>query len=331
MARVDYRYLVKRLFVSVLVLWATVTLLFLLLKAMPGDFTTTFVNPQIEAEDLAQLKREYGLNDPLWMQYLKWVRNYLTLQFGYSLSSRAPVIQLIKIRMPRTLVLFGTAFLLQYTIGTLAGINFGWNRGSKTDQSGFVGGLTLYSIPFFWVAWILLFVLAYEGFGLSLFPTGKMTTPFVSNFDAVSYILSVGYHIVLPAASLLLVGWAGAMLVMRTSMQEVVDAPYVQTARAKGLSPATVKYKHAARNAMIPVVTQAIIGIAFIIDGAVIVEQIFSWPGMGQLLIQAIFSNNFPVAFAAFFMLAVLVVAMHLVVDFVYTILDPRIRFGESS
>lgn len=329
--RVNYQYLLKRLAVSVVVLWVTVTLLFLLLKAMPGDFTTNFLNPNIPAEDLAAMRARYGLDDPLWLQYLKWMRNYLTLDFGYSIQSPSPVLDVIKVRLPRTLALFGTAFLLQYTVGTLAGINFGWRRGTRTDKTGFVGGLMLYSIPFFWVAWILLFVLAYDQFGVALFPTGKMTTTYVSNFNALTLLFDVGYHLILPAASLVLVGWAGAMLVMRTSMQEVVDAPYIQTARAKGLPPSVVKYKHAARNALIPVATQAVVGIAFIIDGAVIVEQIFSWPGMGQLLIQAIFNDNFPVAFAAFFVLAALVILMHLVLDFVYTILDPRIRFGETQ
>jgi len=127
------------------------------------------------------------------------------------------------------------------------------------------------------------------------------------------------------------IGWAGAMLVMRTSMQEVIDAPYIQTARAKGLAPSTIKYKHAARNALIPVATQAIVGIAFIVDGGVIVESVFSWPGMGKLLVDAILNRNFPVAFAAFMMLAVLIVVMRLLTDIAYTYLDPRIKFGEGQ
>jgi len=121
------------------------------------------------------------------------------------------------------------------------------------------------------------------------------------------------------------------MLVMRTSMQEVVDAPYIETARAKGLSPATVKYKHAARNALIPVATQAIVGIAFIIDGSVIVETVFSWPGIGALLVSAILARDFPVALAAFFGLGVLIVTMRFLTDIAYTYLDPRIKFGESE
>lgn len=329
--RISTRYLLKRIAVSVVVVWALLTLIFLLLKAMPGDITTRLLNPNLDPADLQRLRERYGLNEPLWVQYLKWVRNYMTLDFGYSLTGTRPVTAIIFERLPRTLVLFGTAYLINLTVGTLAGIEFGWNRGSAEDKAGFAGGLTLYSIPFFWMAWLLLLVFAYQGFGIKVFPQGHMTPAFKSVFDAPTLIVDVLWHLALPAASLAVVGWAGTMLVMRTSMQEVLGKEYVQTARAKGLSPTTVKYKHAARNALIPVATQAIVGIAFLIDGSVIVESIYSWPGIGALLVQAILNRNFPVALAAFFMLGVLIVALRLVTDVAYTFLDPRIKFGESQ
>ncbi|MEF8825827.1 MAG: ABC transporter permease [Halapricum sp.] len=158
-----------------------------------------------------------------------------------------------------------------------------------------------------------------------------MTTAFKSQFTMVELVGDILYHLFIPAMSLVVVGWAGAMLVTRTSMQEVLDKQYIYTARAKGLSPTTVKYKHAARNALIPVATQAIVGIAFVIDGSVIVETVFSWPGIGLMLVDAIANRDFPVALASFFMLGVLIVGMRLVTDIVYTYLDPRIKFGESQ
>lgn len=331
MSRISFQYLAKRIAVSVLVLWAMLTLLFLLLKAMPGDFASLLINPNMEQSDIQNLRQRFGLNQPLWKQYLKWVTNYAMLDFGYSLRNVEPVSALIFRRLPRTFVLFGTAFLLNYTIGTIAGIYFGWRRGTVLDKVGFTGGLTLYSIPFFWLAWLLLLVLSYGGFGVSWFPDAHMTTAFQSKFGALGLVADVVWHLVIPAASLVLIGWAGAMLVMRTSMQEVRDEQYVQTARAKGLSPSTVKYKHAARNALIPVTTQAIVGIAFILDGSVIVETVFSWPGIGALLVEAILNRDFPVALASFFMLGVLIVVMRLVTDVVYTYLDPRIKFGGET
>jgi peptide/nickel transport system permease protein len=329
--RVSFQYLLKRLAVSVVILWVILTLLFLLLKAMPGDITTLLLNPNLDAEDLRALREQFGLNQPLWVQYLKWVRNYMVFDFGWSLLSKEQVTVTIARRLPRTIALFGTAFMLNYTVGVIAGIHFGWKRGSRTDRTGFITGLTLFSVPFFWIGWLLLLVFSYKGFGVSWFPNAHMTSAFKSSFTLLELVPDILWHMFLPAASLVFVGWAGAMLVMRTSMQEVVDKPYIETARAKGLAPSTIKYKHAARNALIPVATQAIIGIVFILDGAVIVEAVFSWPGMGQLLIQAILNRDFPVALAAFYMLAFLIVVMRLMTDIAYTYLDPRIKFGEAS
>lgn len=329
--RISFNYLAKRVAVSVLVLWVLLTLLFLLLKAMPGDITSLLLNPNLTAEDLQNLRRQFGLNQPLWVQYLKWVRNYAVFDFGYSLANKESVTVMIARRLPRTVALFGTAFLLNYTLGVIAGIHFGWNRGGTTDKTGFVTGLTLYSVPFFWVAWMLLLVFSYQGFGVSWFPNAHMTSAFQSQFGLFELIVDVLWHMVLPAASLVVVGWAGAMLVMRTAMQEVVDKPYIETARAKGLAPSTVKYKHGARNALIPVATQGIIALVFILDGAVIVETVFSWPGMGALLVSAIVNRDFPTALAAFYMLGFLIVAARLMTDIAYTYLDPRIKFGEAQ
>ena len=329
--RISFSYLMKRGLISLFIIWALLTLLFLLLQAMPGDITTLLLNPDLGPEEIAQVKERYGLNDPLWQQYLKWLFSYATFNFGYSLQRPEPVASIILTRLPRTLVLFGTAFLLSYTIGVIAGIYFGWNRGSLSDRTGFLGGLTLYSVPFFWIGWLLLLVFSHKTWGLDWLPGAHMTTPFVSEFGAVGLIVDVLLHLLIPAASLVLVGWGGAMLVMRTSMQEVVDEPYIETAWAKGLHPSTVKYKHAARNALIPVATQAMIGIAFVIDGSVIVETVFSWPGLGELLVSAILNRDFPVALAAFFWLGVLIVAMRFLTDVAYTYLDPRIKFGESQ
>jgi peptide/nickel transport system permease protein len=328
--RISGRYLLKRLAVSVVVLWVLLTLLFILLKAMPGNMASLLLNPNLTAEDLRALREQYGLNEPLYVQYFKWITNYATLNFGYSLRNTEPVLALIARRLPRTLVLFGTAYLINLTVGTLAGIQFGWRRGSAEDKIGFSTGLTLYSIPFFWLAWMLLLVFSYSEYPFSVFPSAHMTPAFESVFGWLDLIAGVLWHLFIPALSLALVGWAGNMLVMRTSMQEVLGKEYITMARAKGLSPTAVKYKHAARNALIPVATQAIVGIAFIIDGSVIIETVFSWPGIGLLLVEAIINRDFPVALAAFFMLGVLIVVMRLVTDIAYTYLDPRIKFGES-
>lgn len=330
-SRVSSRYLLKRTGLSVFTIWIILTLLFLLLKAMPGDYASILLAQSLGSGDIEALRQQFGLDKPWWVQYLRWVQNYLMLNFGMSYTKGEPVANILLRRLPRTLVLFGTAFLLNYTFGILTGINFGWHRGGKVDKTGFLTGLTLYSIPFFWLAWLLLLLLSYEGFGVAWFPSGHMLPAFQSAFTSTELIIGTLTHMFIPAASLAVVGWGGSMLVMRTSMQEVLDKHYIEIARAKGLAPATVKYKHAGRNALIPVATQAIVGIAFMIDGSVVVETVFSWPGIGALLVTAIMDRDLPVALASFFMLGVIIVLMRLLTDVVYTYLDPRIKFGESQ
>lgn len=329
--RISFNYLLSRAVASLFILWVLLTLLFVLLKAMPGDITSILVSPDMKPSDIRAIRQRFGLNQPLWVQYVKWVRNYLLFDFGYSLLKQEPVVTVIARRLPRTIALFGTAFMVNYTIGVVTGIHFGWNRGSRLDKSGFISGLTLYSIPFFWIGWLLLLVFSYRGFGVEWFPNAHMTSAFVSKFTPWMFVTDVLWHLFLPAASLVLIGWAGPMLVMRTAMQEVLDKPYIYTARAKGLPPATVKYKHGARNAFIPVATQAVIAIAFIIDGSVIVETVFSWPGIGTLLVDAILDRDFPTALAAFYMLGILIIVLRFLTDIAYTYLDPRIKFGESE
>jgi peptide/nickel transport system permease protein len=178
-------------------------------------------------------------------------------------------------------------------------------------------------MPAFWISWLFIWLL---NFKLGWLPSAYMFTPFPEfEWTAWTVMRDVLYHIALPIVSLSFIGWVGAMLIMRPQMNNVTDEGYVFLAQAKGLSDRTVMIKHAARNALIPVATGAIIGLAFLIDGSVIIEAVFSWPGMGSLIV------NFPVAQAAFFMLAVLIVAARLLTDIAYTYLDPRIKFGEKQ
>jgi peptide/nickel transport system permease protein len=312
---------------SVVTIYILATLLFVLLHAMPGDIVNAMIKPGMSAEQVENIKQKFGLNEPLWKQYVDFITSYLFFEFGVSFKTFEPVSEQIKERIVPTLILFFPAFVLQYAIGIVTGTYFGWKRGTKTDLVGFISGLTLYSTPFFWFGWILLGVFAYS---LGLFPGGSMLTPFVTDFTWAEGTLDLLWHLVIPVFSLALIGWAGPMLVMRTSMQDVVNSDYIGFAKAQGYNENEVMMKFGARNALIPVVTQAIIGIAFMIDGSVIVETVFSWPGIGKLLVDSIFSRDLPTALAAFYILGVLIVILRLVTDVVYTIIDPRIAFGEN-
>lgn len=328
MARLTGRYVLRRLLISCVTIYALATLLFGLLHAMPGSPIDSLVGPSMTSEQIQRLEGQFGLNEPLWQQYVDFIRNYLVFDFGTSVTTLEPVNERILERLFPTLILFVPAFILQYSIGTILGTYFGWKRGSKVELGGFVAGLTLYSIPFFWLGWILIGVFAYQ---LNVLPSGQMLPPYVNEFTWFEAVTKLVLHLTLPVLSLALIGWAGPMLIMRTTMQDVVDADYIDFARAQGYPESTVMTKFGARNALIPVVTQAIIGIAFMIDGSVIVETVFSWPGIGELLVDAVFEKDLPTALAAFYTLGVLIVVLRFVTDIVYTYIDPRIEFGGTD
>ena len=329
MSRISARYLTKRLVVSYLTLLVIMTLLFFLIRSQPGTFVSSMVSPRTTPAQIMALKERWGLNEPLWQQYIQFMINYQTGQFGRSPTLHEPVWNLIVRRMPRTLILFGAAFVVAYAVGPLVGMYLGWWRGTTKDKTVFASSLFVYSIPVFWIAWLLIWLFNYE---LGWLPSSYMVTQFQAfDWTPIKVMTNVLKHIALPLFSVAVVGWVGAMLIMRPSMNNVVDEEYVFLARAKGLSERTVMIKHAARNALIPVVTTAVVALAFLIDGAVIIENVFSWPGMGQLIVQAVLQRDFPVTQAAFFMLAILVVVARLVTDILYTYLDPRIKFGEKG
>lgn len=333
MARISLRYLAYRLVVSYFVILGIMTLAFLLLRLMPGTFADALVSPEMPREAREAIIEQYGLNEPLWRQYLAFMVNYQTGQFGWSPTYGTEVWSLIERRLPRTLILFGASFIFGYIIGPLVGMYLGWWRGTKRDKSVFAAGLVAYSMPAFWIAWLLIWLFNYE---LGWLPSAYMMSQYpddpslLAPFEQWTWwraIIDVLHHIALPLFSIISVGWVGAMLVMRTQMNTVVDSDYVYLAKAKGLSERTVMIKHAARNALIPVATQAIVGVAFIIDGAVIIEYVFSWPGMGALIVDTVLRRDYPTAQAVFFILGVLIVVMRLLTDIAYTYLDPRISF----
>jgi peptide/nickel transport system permease protein len=326
MTRISGRYLAKRLVASYLTLLAIMTLMFVLLRSMPGSFITSLISSGMTQEQVQAIRETWGLNEPLWKQYVQFMINYQTGEFGRSPTMNTEVWDLIVRRFPRTAILFGSTFLMGFVVGPLVGTYLGWFRGTVADKSIWSSSMLLYSMPAFWISWLFIWLLNYE---LGWLPSAFMFTQFPQfEWTAFTVIRDVLYHIALPLISLSFIGWVGAMLIMRTQMINVTDQQYVQLARAKGLSDRTVMIKHTARNALIPVATSAILSLALLLDGAVIVEDVFSWPGMGTLIVDAVLNRDFPVAQAAFFMLAILIVAARLVTDIAYTYLDPRIKFG---
>lgn len=311
------RYIIKRVLVSIPVLIGVSMVSFGLIQLIPGDpveFMLQFTNISPEAEQ--QLRRDLNLHEPLWKQYLLWMQDAIVLDFGESIVSGRDVTYEISSRLDHTLALGALSWLIGIGIGIPTGIVAAVKRGTVTDEVSRIAALLGVATPNFWLGLMLILVLSVK---LGLFGAVPPDAPLLSGEKL--------WYMILPAVT---IGTASASLIMRlmrSSMLQELNKDYVTMARAKGLRERTVVLKHVVRNSLIAVVTVAAIQIAFIINGAVVIEQVFSWPGLGRLLVRSIFQRDFPIIQATVLMTGVAIVFANLLADIVYSWLDPRIRY----
>jgi len=320
------QFFLMRIGQTFITLFIVIVLLFVIFRLMPGDPTMFLIDPKLTPEAKKLMIEQLGLNKSKEEQFIIYLNNTFRLNFGNSFTTRQPVMKEIAERLPSTLLLFGVAQILGTFLSILLGILMAWYRGSKLEVGGIVVSLFFYSMPLFWFGLILLVVFYgmlkwFPVGGLGGYdPTTNMPIPFPNN------VLDVLWHMAMPLFTLTALGLAGGILLMRNSMLEVMGEDYINTARAKGLSERKVMTRHAARNAMLPVVTSIALGVAGLVSGGVLTETIFSWPGMGAYLVQRTLSYDYPAVQAAFLMLAVITIAANWAADMLYAYLDPRIR-----
>lgn len=311
-------------------IFAVATILFILFRMLPGDPTAQVISPALDAAAQARLKHAYGLDKPLYVQYVLYLKNLATLHWGRSFSSQQSVYKILAYRFWNTIFLMGAGLCFSLIVGIGLGMLMAWRRNGPLDVGATVVSLTLQSAPPFVTGILFLIILSYR---LRLFPPGGMLTP-GQPLPAGFHLLFNGdffHHLVLPAITVAFYYLATPMLIMRDSMLEVLGSDFIELAKAKGLKPHVIMIRHAARNALLPVLTVSSVLIGFAIGGQVIVEQVFSWPGMGQLMVQSAASQDYPVAQATFLLLAVLVIVLNLLADISYCYLDPRIKLGQTS
>jgi ABC-type dipeptide/oligopeptide/nickel transport system permease component len=259
-------------------------------------------------------------------QFASYFVDMVTFNLGRSFLTGRPIVDEMSVRIGPTLLLFGTAMMVEYLIGILVGAVIAWRRGSKLELGTIVVTLFFYAMPVFWLGLVLLWIFAVN---LKISPLGGM-----GGFDPVSlqpltgldYVKDVAWHMALPLVTLVMIGMAGSILLMRSNMLEVMGEDYITTAKAKGLTERAVIYRHAARNALLPVVTAIAISIGFIISGGVLTETVFSWPGMGSYLVSRTLAQDFPAVQGAFFVLAIMTIISNMFADVLYAYLDPRVR-----
>jgi peptide/nickel transport system permease protein len=321
------RFLLVRSLQILITFFIILTLLFVLFRMAPGDPVALMTDPLMSEEEVALLKRQLGLDLPLHQQYVVYLWNFVRGEFGNSFYYHRPVVEVIADRIPRTVLLFTTATILYAIAGISWGKVLAWKRGSLLDTSvSFIGLLT----HTFFLPWLALIVIWIFGYQLGWFPLNAMITPEVWLDPETGWIrkaLDVAHHMVLPMGVLFLTHFGGYTLVMRSTMLETLREDYILTARAKGLPERVIRNRHAAPNASLPVVTSLGLSLAFSINGGAITETIFSWPGIGRELVFSVANGDYPLAQAAFLLIAGFVLVANLIVDVIYAYLDPRIRY----
>jgi len=321
-----FLYILKRLIQMVPLVIGITFISFLIIQLAPGSYLDQLkMNPQISKETLKELEKAYGLDQPLMVQYLKWLINALKFDLGYSFSYHVPVLELIKERIGNTLFLSITSAVLAWGLAVPLGIWAALNPNRWVDRFIQLFSFTFMSIPNFFLAFLLLFVAVKTG----IFPTGGATSSDYDQMNLWGKIIDRLWHVSLPAFVLAIGSLAGLVRLVRSAMIESLQSEYVMFARAKGLPEREVIFKHALKNAMNPFITLLGFEIASLLSGAALIEIIVNWPGMGMLMLDAVLAQDLYLVMGGLYIGAVMLIVGNLIADILLAKLDPRVRQRE--
>lgn len=308
-----------------MIVFLVTTITFVLGRVAPGDpFTSAAETQFVPREIVEQQRRNFGLDRPIAEQYVRYLANVARGDFGYSFAERRPVLQVFRDRIPNTLLLAVTALIVIFAAGIAIGAVQGTRAGSRLDGALSVATVVMYAVPSFWLGLMLLLVFGEQ---LQWFPVGGAHDPVF--YPHLSWLGKIGdrlHHVALPALTLGLIGAAATARYQRAAMVEVVREEFIRAARAKGLSERLVVWRHALRNALLPTITLFGLTFPIVLSGAVLVEAVFGWPGMGKLAVDAVLRRDYAVVTGASILAAILVVVGNLLADLLYRIADPRTR-----
>ena len=326
------RYALRRLLQAVPLLLAAATVVFFLLHLAPGDPAAAYLHPDVPAEVAEQVRRQMGLGRPLHEQYLSWLGAVLTGDLGYSFSQGQSVVRAVAEALPDTLLLGGTALVLSFLAGGSLGVFQGTRPKTAADRTLGTATLVAYSVPGFWIALLLLLVFSLAPVRELLpLPLTGATSVDHGLMDPAGRVLDRLRHLVLPAAALSLAPAAAVARHARSAVLEARDADHVRAARGRGLSEWSVTLRHVVRNALLPLTSLLGLYIPRLMGGAVVLEVIFSWAGMGRLLYRGVQARDYPLVLGATLLFAGLVVVGNLLADLLYAAADPRVRYGSSG
>ena len=313
-------YVLKRVGFAIVTVFVAVTINFVLFRLAPGTAVSNLSRVPHATQQLRHaLEVQFGLDKSKWQQYVIYLKQLAHGNLGISYENQQPVSTNLRIALVNTLpmVTIGTVFAIVF--GTFTGVIAAWRRGTKTEGLTVSTALGFYAMPTQWLALMLIIIFA------GVLPTGGMTNEFALNPTFWEHLKDLGSHILLPSLTLGLVLYGEYTLIVRSAMLETLGEDYILTARAKGLKPRTIVRKHALRNAMLPITTLIALSLGYIVAGAILIESVFSWPGIGRAVYLAVIERDYPMLEGAFLVLTLSVIFFNLVADLLYFRLDPRI------
>ena len=313
-------YIVKRVIFALLTVFVAITINFVLFRLAPGSAVTNLARvPHATPETRLAIARQFGLDKSKFQQYLIYIGQLFRGNLGISFANSQPVSDNLRTAVINTIPMVALGTFFAIVLGTLTGVVAAWRRGTKTEGASVTTALTFYSMPTHWLG--LMLVILFAG----TLPTGGMSNEFLINPSFTTHVKDLAEHIALPALTLGLVLFGEYTLIVRSAMLETLGEDYILTARAKGLRAAAILRRHALRNALLPIATLIALSLGYIVAGAILVETVFSWPGIGRAVYDAVLQRDYPMLQGAFLLLTVSVVFFNLVADLLYFKLDPRI------
>ena len=313
-------YVLKRVFFAIVTVWVALTINFVLFRLAPGTAVTNLSRVPHATQQLRHaLEVEFGLDKSKWQQYVIYLKQLAHGNLGVSYENQQPVSTNLRIALINTLpmVTLGTVFAI--VLGIFTGVIAAWRRRTKTEGLSVSTALAFYAMPTQWLGLMLIIIFA------GVFPTAGMTNEFFLNPPFWTHVRDLASHMFLPALTLGLTLYGEYTLIVRSAMLETLGEDYILTARAKGLKPRTIVRKHALRNAMLPITTLIALSLGYIVAGAILIETVFSWPGIGRAVFEAVQQRDYPMLQGAFLVLTLSVIFFNLVADLLYFRLDPRI------
>ena len=314
-------YVIKRGFFALVTIFVAITINFFLFRILPGSAVSDLSRvPHASPKLQHALTVEFGLDKPKWQQYLIYLKELFHGNMGVSFTYQQPVSHLLLADLKNTIPMVTVGTVAAIVVGVFTGVLSAWRRGSAPDQVSTHTAIFFYAFPTQWLGLMLLILFA------GILPAAGMSNPFVFGTEPFwQHMGDIGIHMLLPAATLMLTAYGSYTLVVRSSMLETLGEDYVLTARAKGLPARRIVWRHAVRNALLPMITLIALELGFIVGGVLLIEVIFSWPGIGLAMYQAIGERDYPMLQGGFLILAVSVIVLNFIADLVYFRLDPRI------